>query len=207
MSALAAAAHVTGAPLMMSPWLLHPERRDLAAIDTAFYFGPGLYIVPVVTRGATSVTTKLPPGEFIDLRDGSLHDGGMDTTLPAPITEMPVLLVDGQLVPMLDPTIDTLAEETSPDVVGPTDVADVYDVTGVISAARGTATFTLAGGATLTAHYDGSAVACNACTVTQLGERVQRVRVETTADLAAGGLSVSSTGVTRRLRWDLYLVD
>jgi hypothetical protein len=161
----------------------------------------------VVTRGATSVMTTLPPGEYIDWRDGTLYDGGDTVVLPAPVTEMPILLVDGQLVPLLDPTIDTLAAEMSPDVIGPTDVADVYDVTGVISKARGTAGFTLAGGATLTAQYDGSAVACGGCTVTQISARVQRVQVETTNDLTVGGLRVASTGVTRRLRWDLYLVD
>ena len=53
MSALAAHAHATGTPLVMSPWLVHPERRELATVDAAFYFGPSLYAVPVVTRGAT----------------------------------------------------------------------------------------------------------------------------------------------------------
>lgn len=207
MSALAAHAHETGAPLVMSPWLLHPERRDLAALDTAFYFGPGLYAVPVVTRGATSVTTKLPPGTFVDWRDGAVYDGGATVTLPAPITELPLLLVDGALVPMLDPSIDTLAPETSATVVGPTDVADVYDVVGVLSRAQADATFTLADGGTLAAHYDGAPITCAGCTVTPLGPRVQRVQVEATDDVTAGGLTLHPTNVTRRLRWDLYIVD
>jgi bifunctional ADP-heptose synthase (sugar kinase/adenylyltransferase) len=108
---------------------------------------------------------------------------------------------------MLDPTIDTLATETSATVIGPTDVADVYDVVGAVSHATGTATFTLADGGTLTAHYDGTAIACTGCTVTRIGPRVQRVQVEATADVAAGGLVLQSVGVTRRLRWDVYVID
>jgi alpha-glucosidase (family GH31 glycosyl hydrolase) len=207
MSALAANAHVTGTPVVMSPWLVHPERRDLAQVDAAFYFGPGLYAVPVVTRGATSVTTTLPPGELVDWRDGTLYDGGSIATLPAPLTELPLLLVDGSLVPMLDPSIDTLAPESSATVIGPTDVADVYDVAGAISRATGRATFTLADGGVLAASYDGSPIACTGCTVTRVGPRVQRVQVTTTADLAAGGLALHASGVTRRLRWDVYVVD
>ncbi len=207
MSALAAHAHVTGTPLVMSPWLLHPERRDLATVDDAFYFGPGLYVVPVVTRGALYVNANLPPGEFVDLRDGTLYDGGTTATLPAPLTELPLLLVDGALIPMLDPTIDTLAPEASPTVIGPNDVADVYDVVGALSRATGVATFTLADGGTLTARYDGSPIACAGCTVTQLGPRVQRIQVEAQSDVAAGGLTLQASGITRRLRWDVYVID
>jgi sulfoquinovosidase len=207
MLALASHAQDTGTPLVMSPWLLHPERHDLAEVDSAFYFGPGLYAVPVVTRGATSVTTTLPPGELVDWRDGTLYDGGASVTLPAPLTELPLLLVDGTLIPMLDPTIDTLATESSPTVIGPTDVADVYDVAGALSLATTNATFTLADGGTLSAHYDGTPIACSGCTVTRTGPRVQRVQVETTSDVSAGGLTFQSSGVTRRLRWDIYVID
>ena len=207
LSALAAQAHATGVPVVISPWLLHPERRDLATTDTAFYFGPSLYAIPAVTRGATSVTAALPPGELVDWRDGTLYDGGTTATLPAPLTELPLLLVDGSLVPLLDPTIDTLAAETSATVIGPTDVADVYDVAGAISRSTGKATFTLADGGTLEADYDGSPIACATCTVTTIGPRVQRIRVETTTDTTAGGLTLHSTNVPRRLRWDLYVID
>jgi len=149
----------------------------------------------------------LPPGELVDWRDGTLYDGGTTATLPAPLTELPLLLVDGSLVPMLDPTIDTLAPETSATVVGPTDVADVYDVAGAVSRATGRATFTLADGGTLEADYDGSPIACTGCTVTAISPRVQHVQVETTTEVTAGGLSLHTTNITRRLRWDVYVID
>ena len=207
LTALAAHAHETGTPLVMSPWLLHPERRDLAMVDAAFYFGPSLYAVPVVTRGATTVTATLPPGMLVDWRDGTLYEGGTSATLPAPLTELPLLLVDGGLIPMLDKAIDTLAVESSPTVIGPTDVADVYDVVGAVSHLTGRATFAMATGGTLAAAYDGTPIACAGCTVTRLGPRVQRVQVDTMADVAAGGLTLRATGISRHLRWDLYVID
>lgn len=43
--------------------------------------------------------------------------------------------------------------------------------------------------------------------VTRIGPRVQRVQVAATTDVAAGGLSLHASGVTRRLRWDVYVID
>jgi alpha-glucosidase (family GH31 glycosyl hydrolase) len=206
LTALAAEAHVTGAPIVLSPWLLHPSERALAPVDDAFYFGPGLYAAPVVKRGDTTKTVLLPPGLFVDWRDGTLYEGGATATLPAPLTELPLLLVDGQLVPMLDATIDTLAPETNPDVIGPSDVAGVYDVAGVISATSGQAHFTLADGGTLDATYTGNLTSCTDCMITRVSARVQRLQV-TGNDITAGGLHLGQTGVTRTLRWDLFVVD
>jgi alpha-glucosidase (family GH31 glycosyl hydrolase) len=206
MQALAAQAHQTGTPLVMSPWLLHPDERALAPVGDAFYFGPGLFAAPVVARGDTTKTVMLPPGLFVDMRDGTLYTGGAAATLPAPVTELPLLLVDGQLVPLLDPTIDTLAPETNPTVVGPADVANVYDVAGVISAASGQAHFTLADGSTLDATYAGGLATCTGCTITQVSARVQRIQV-TGSDVTAGGLHLTESGVTRALSWDLYVID
>ena len=208
--ALAADAHATGAPVVRSPWLMHPERPELAPVGDAFYVGPSLYAAPVVARGAVTKDIVLPPGLFVDWHDGTLLDGGagsVTVTVPAALDKLPLLLVDGTLLPLLDPTIDTLADETNPDVVGPGDVADVYDVVGMISKSTGAAQLTLADGGTLAASYTGNLAACATCTVTQLGARLQRLQVETTAAVDAGGLHLSSTAVSRRLRWDLYIVD
>ncbi|MCU1283559.1 MAG: Alpha-xylosidase [bacterium] len=208
--ALAAEAHQTGAPVVRSPWLMHPERRELAPVDDAFYVGPSLYAAPVVARGARDKSIALPPGLFVDWHDQALLDGGAGgarVTVPAALDKLPLLLVDGALLPLLDPTIDTVADETNAAVIGPSDVADVYDVVGVISTASGAARFTLADGGTLAASYAGNVAACAGCTLTRLGARLQRLQVEATSDVDAGGLHLSSSAVSRRLRWDLYIVD
>jgi len=208
--ALAADAHATGAPVVRSPWMMHPERRELAPVGDAFYVGPSLYAAPVVARGATTKDIVLPPGLFLDWHDQALLDGGaggVTVTVPAALDKLPLLLVDGTLLPLLDPTIDTVAPETNPTVIGPGDVADVYDVVGLISTATGAARFSLADGGTLSATYGGNLGTCASCTVTRIGPRLQRLQVEATGDVTAGGLSLSSSGVARRLRWDLYIVD
>ena len=208
--ALAAEAHQSGAPVVQSPWLRHPERRELAPVDDAFYVGPSLYAAPVVARGARDKSIALPPGLFVDWHDQTLLDGGSDgvrVTVPAALDKLPLLLVDGTLLPLYDPTIDTVAAETNAAVVGPGDVADVYDVVGLISTATGAARFTLADGGTLAATYAGNVTACPGCTLARLGPRLQRLQVEATSAIDAGGLHLSSTAVSRRLRWDLYIVD
>ncbi len=208
--ALAAEAHATGAPVIRSAWLMHPERRELAPVGDAYYVGPSLYAAPVVARGARDKTLTLPPGLFVDWRDGTLYDGGaggVAVTVPAPLGELPLFLVDGGLLPLLDPTIDTLADESNPTVIGPGDVAGVYDVVGTLSAATGRAHFDFADGGSLDATYAGGLAACAGCTITRLGPRVQRLQVEASGDVAAGGLALSPHSVGRRLRWDLYIVD
>ncbi|MFW6049840.1 MAG: TIM-barrel domain-containing protein [Myxococcota bacterium] len=231
--ALAHEAHATGAPYMRHVFLEHPERPDLAGVDGAYYFGPALFVAPVVARGQVEKTVQLPEGWYLDWRDGVLLAGGGEVTLDAPLDKLPLLLRDGYLIPMLDPRIDTLMEEShtgtvgdSGDVVGPTDVADVYDVVGLLSTDTGAAHFVLADGGTLEATWTGGFSPPDLAEVGDPAELadceggcyhvddtsidgVTRVRIthDEGASVAAGGLSVGSTDVDRRIRWDLYLVE
>ena len=222
--ALAHEAHATGAPVVRHVFFEHPDRVDLAGVDDAHYLGRAILVAPVVDRGAREKSVALPDGRWVDWRDGALYEGGREVTLAAPLDSMPLLLREGHLVPLLDPTIDTLAEEDDPAIVGPADVADVYDVVGVLSPASGAARFELADGGSLVASVDGafaspagmpeaaSEAELAACTpgcwlVADLGGGVTRVRLTHDGGaLDAGGLHVASdTG--RRARWDLYLVE
>ena len=134
--ALGQLAHETGAPIIRHVFLEHPDRVDLAGEDTAYYLGPALYVAPVITRGAVTKTVDLPAGTYLDWHDQTLVDGGAEVTLDAPLAKLPLLLRAGYLVPLLDPTIDTLSTEDDPDIVSADDVADVYDVVGLLVAAR-----------------------------------------------------------------------
>jgi hypothetical protein len=135
---------------------------------------------------------------------------------------LPLLLRAGYLVPLLDPTIDTLAEEHDPNIVSPADVAEVYDVIGLLTPGEGgDATFTLYDGGTLRATWSGGFAApslknvptdqqlatCTGCyRTTTLAPNLERVQISLPDGVTvAGGLTLSSkTG--RRVRWDLYLV-
>jgi hypothetical protein len=162
-----------------------------------------------VARGARDKSIALPPGLFLDWRDQTLLDGGSggtSVTVPAPLDKLPLLLVDGTLLPLLDASIDTLVDATAPGIVGPAAVANVYDVVGLVSTTRGDASFTLADGGVVAAAYSGGLAGCSGCTITRLSPRLQRVQVEASA-VDAGGLHLLSSGISRRLRWDLYIVD
>ncbi len=215
-------ATATGAPIMRHVFLEHPDRPDLAGEDTAYYFGPALYVAPVIERGARDKTVDLPAGDYLDWQRQTLVEGGTTVTLPAPLDTLPLLLRAGYLVPMLDPTIDTLSEESDPDIVSPADVADVYDVVGLLSPDAPTASFELYDGTTLEATWNGGyadpalqqvntdakLATCDACfRRTQITPSLDRVQISVSdGTTVAGGLSITSaTG--RRVRWDLYLVS
>jgi sulfoquinovosidase len=222
--ALGNAAHATGAPIVRHLFFEHPDRSDLRAVDDAYYFGPALLVAPVVRRGQVSRELALPAGRYLDWRDQSLHAGNQTITVAAPLDKLPLFLRDGHLIPMLDASIDTLAPESDPGIVGPGDVADVYDVVGLVSREQGSATFTLADGGVLNAEYSSAfadpplpaatseteLASCGGCwRRDQLAGSLARVRISHDGNpVTAGGLKLSaSAAVGRRIRWDLYLAD
>lgn len=217
---LAHEAHRTGAPVMRSLFFEHPERRELAAVDDAYYLGPSLLVAPVVTRGAREKSVELPDALYVDVQDHTLVRGGRSARLPAPLAKLPLLLRPGQIVPLLDAAIDTLAEEDSPDVVGPNDVADVYDVVVFLSEASPRARFSLANGEVLEARLEGlladpearraaseaDLAACDGCfdrTAPDAG--LTRLRFSTKAAEARAGGLVLGARTSRRIRWDVYV--
>jgi hypothetical protein len=122
-------------------------------------------------------------------------------------------------VPRLDPTIDTLSDETDPAIVSPADVATVYDVVGLVVTGQH-ATMHLADGAQLDATWTGGFAApaltevtddatlgtCAGCfRHSQLAPGLERVQVSASGAVTAGGLALAATGA-RRIRWDLYIV-
>jgi len=217
-------AHATGEPIMRHVFLEHPDQLALASEDTAYYFGPALFVAPVITRDARSRSVTLPPGTFLEWQPGgagtAVLAGGQTLTIDAPLEKLPLFLRAGYLVPLLDPTIDTLAEESSAAIVSAADVADVYDVIGLLTEQQ-TATFTVSDGTVLAAQYAGAfapgsltqvtdeteLATCTGCYLrTQVSANLERVQISSSnGQVIAGGLTVSSTG-TRRIRWDLYLV-
>jgi hypothetical protein len=211
--ALGAEAHATGAPIVRHVFMEHPDRVDWAGVDDTFYVGPALLAAPVVQRGARSRAVDLPPGRWLDWVDRTLVSGKV--TVGAPLSKLPLFLREDHLVPLLDPSIETLSAEDDPSIVGPTDVADVYDVVGLVTTA---ATFgaqfkvTRAGAFAppdgFTAAPDEATLAtCARCYRVDAGDGFTRVRVSTTGsdDVVAGGLTLSQHA-RARTRWDLYLL-
>ena len=70
----------------------------------------------------------------------------MTVTRDAPLDTMPILLRSGGIVPMLDPSVVTLAPATTPGIVSIDDVAGIYDVRAAIDETTGNGSLTLADG-------------------------------------------------------------
>ena len=226
----AAAKHAvdTGAPIMRHPVLVHPDVAEARAAEFDYFFGPALYVAPVVRRGARSRSAWLPPGRWVDWWTLEAAVGGRTVTRDAPLDVLPMWLASGGVVALLDPDVETLAPESSPDVVGMGDRADVLDVRVAIDAATGTATATLVDGTLLTAELgaapigapaglaaapdDATLASCAGCARLDAAPGgVQRVRVTTAkgTDVAldAGGLRLHHTAPAAvRVRWDVAVL-
>lgn len=225
--AAAKEASETGFPIMRHPMLVHPDRAESYPVDLEYYFGPSLYVAPVVRRGATSRDLWLPPGRWVDwwtldpLASGTV-------SRPAALTVLPLFLKSGGIVPLLDSAIMTLAPATDASVVTLEKVAGVLDVRAAIDSSAPTGSSKLVDGTTLqtmlaqgavalpngitTAPDDATLSTCSACgKIDVLPSGVTRVRITTASEaqgaLAAGALSLSHTGPTpQRIRWDVAVL-
>lgn len=96
--ALLVDAAATGRPLMRHPALHYPS---MTTVRDTYLLGDVLYVAPVVAEGATSRVVPMPPGRWVDLFTGAPVAGGKDVTVAAPVTELPVFLRAGGIVPLL----------------------------------------------------------------------------------------------------------
>ncbi|MFO0546871.1 MAG: glycoside hydrolase family 31 protein [Polyangiaceae bacterium] len=109
----AEAVPTTGRPIQRPLGLAYPE---VGRHDTIEYLlGDALLVAPVTDAGVTELNVVFPNGRYVDLWTGASFDGPAEHTVDA--TELPVFLRAGELVPMLRPTIDTLAPTTEPALV------------------------------------------------------------------------------------------
>lgn len=104
--------------------LMHPELAGDAGLQAheadEWYFGDNLLVAPVITPD-NKRETWLPPGKWVRL-DGTLvdkkfPDGGLLPAHDVSLTTLEVFARDGTLLPMLRPSIDTLAPAVIPGTV------------------------------------------------------------------------------------------
>jgi alpha-glucosidase (family GH31 glycosyl hydrolase) len=220
---LARESNRSGIPIMRHPFLHHPRDPEAWKAESAFYLGASLWAAPVVERGATTKDTWLPPGKWVDLVDRAVYEGGRRSTLPAPLARLPLLLKDGGIVPMLDPSIDTLAPATEPGVVTLDQVKDRLDVVVALSVGRD-AKIVLVDGTELVARRaaasaplsalpevapDSIAACEGGCVNTSVDGAVDRLRVTTPLapeySVTHGDVTLEVRGgpLARRIRWDV----
>ncbi len=76
-------------------------------------FGDDLLVAPVVERGVTKREVYFPPGDWVDWWTGTVTQGPQTAMVDAPLQTLPLWIRAGGMVPMLRPTIDTLAPATA----------------------------------------------------------------------------------------------
>ena len=105
-----------GRPITRALGLAYPELG--VNPDDTYMFGDDLLVAPVVTKGATTRDVILPAGRWLDWWSGASYTGPGTITVAAPLGTLPLFLRAGAIVPLLRPTIDTMAPTTAtPDVV------------------------------------------------------------------------------------------
>jgi alpha-D-xyloside xylohydrolase len=104
-----------GRPLQRPLGLAYPELG--VHPSDVYLLGDALLVAPVVERGATSRKLTLAPGVWVDWWTGEVIEGGGEIEVAAPLETLPLFVRGGAIVPMLRPTIDSLAPTTTPDTV------------------------------------------------------------------------------------------
>jgi alpha-D-xyloside xylohydrolase len=101
-----------GRPIQRALGLAYPELG--AHPSDTYLFGDHLLVAPVVEEGKTSREVLLPPGGWVDWWTGEVHQGGAAITVDAPLEKLPLFMAAGSVVPLLRPTIDSMAPTTDP---------------------------------------------------------------------------------------------
>jgi alpha-D-xyloside xylohydrolase len=91
----------------------YPNDTNVFNIKDQFMFGPAILVNPVITAGATSRSVYLPAGTWYDFWTGSTVTGGATATAAAPLSQIPLYVKAGSIVPM-GPMIQYAAQSADP---------------------------------------------------------------------------------------------
>lgn len=114
---LAAQATRDGLPLMRHLALEVPDDPRSWTETQTYFLGPTFLVAPVVEPGVSTRRLYLPAGDWVDYWRGTLHRGGREVSVSAPIDGPgpPVFARAGAIVP-LAADHDTLVPSASPDI-------------------------------------------------------------------------------------------
>ena len=109
---LAAEAQSQGWPVMRHPWLVEPDIADYwTARDYHYFLGDDLLIAPVLDAGSTERDVLLPsPGWWPLFGQAPLASPSPSphrVTWPTPVTEVPVFVRPGTVLPLLGRVVDS----------------------------------------------------------------------------------------------------
>lgn len=94
----------TGLPITRPLYLDYPGQAAAYDNPTEELYGPDVLVAPVTTPGTPATTTVwFPPGRWTDWFTGTTYTGPSSATLSVPLSQMPVFVRQGGIVPMQDP--------------------------------------------------------------------------------------------------------
>jgi alpha-glucosidase (family GH31 glycosyl hydrolase) len=94
----AATAARTGLPIMRPLCLVDPADPEGWAIPDSYFFGPSLWVAPVLDQGATERRTYVPRGEWIDWWTQEQLEGGRWIDADASLDRIPIWVRSGSLL-------------------------------------------------------------------------------------------------------------
>ena len=89
-----------GTPLWIPLGLKFPAEDAAWALKDELHVGPALLIAPVVTQGATGRDVYFPTGRYVPLEGGDAITGPATVRVNSAVTELPIFIRAGGLVPM-----------------------------------------------------------------------------------------------------------
>jgi alpha-D-xyloside xylohydrolase len=96
-------AHRTGLPLMRPLFLEYPDFRDTKGANTQHLLGECIMVVPVLDTSG-DVEIEFPDGQWIDYWTGEYFEGPATHRRTVELTELPVYVAAGSVVPKREPT-------------------------------------------------------------------------------------------------------
>ncbi len=113
-------AHHTGSTVMRALAWEFPHDPSLAAIETQFFLGPAILVIPVLAQGATTAHGVFPgAGKGQVYYDWYTHgavmaSAGENVTIPAPLGHIPVYIRGGHVIPTQEVALTTRDARKSP---------------------------------------------------------------------------------------------
>ncbi len=108
----AVAASLTGVPVTRPYGMVHPEQGHP---DFQYFYGDFLTVAPIM-RSSPQREVLVPPGRWFDWFDDTVHEGPAQKMVEVALDRLFLLVKEGAIVPLLRPTVDTLAVASDPDV-------------------------------------------------------------------------------------------
>jgi alpha-D-xyloside xylohydrolase len=105
-------ATVSGKPLTRPYGMVHPEQGHP---DFQYFYGDFFMVAPVM-QPDNERDVLIPPGKWFNWFDDTGYEGPTEKTVTIPLDSLFLLVKEGAIIPLLRPTVDTLAPVTVPDV-------------------------------------------------------------------------------------------